>query len=59
MASYTNICAHLIAKDAKAAIAFYKAAFGAEELFVLIDPSDGRIGHAEMKIGESIFFVAD
>ncbi len=35
------------------AIAFYGRAFGAEELFRLTDPHDGRIGHAELKLGEN------
>ena len=40
------------------AVEFYKAAFGAVELFRLPGP-DGLIGHAEMKIGNSIFMMAD
>jgi PhnB protein len=40
------------------ALDFYKKAFGAEELFRMPMP-DGRLGHAEMKIGNSIIMLAD
>ncbi len=40
------------------AIDFYARAFGAKELFRLTEPS-GRIGHAEIKIGETILMLAD
>ena len=41
---------YLRLRRAADAIDFYKRAFGAEELFRLVEPS-GRIGHAEIKIG--------
>ena len=41
---------YLTVKDAAAAIDFYRAAFGAVEQFRLTGP-DGRIGHAELRIG--------
>ena len=41
---------YLRAKDAEAAVAFYKAAFGATELFRLTEPG-GRIGHVELDFG--------
>lgn len=53
------MCAYLIVRDAAAAIEFYVRAFGAEELFRLVDPGDNRIGHAELAIGGQKFFVAD
>jgi len=49
---------YLIVKDATKAIEFYREAFGAEELFRLTGP-DGRIGHAELRIGASVLMVAD
>lgn len=49
---YHTITPSLIARDANAAIAFYKKAFGAEELMVLRTP-DGGVMHAELKIGDS------
>lgn len=44
--------------DAAAAIAFYQAALGAEEVYRLHMP-DGRVGHAELKVGDSRFMVSD
>ena len=40
--------AHITVHDAKEAIAFYAKAFGATELFRLIEPS-GKVGHAEIR----------
>jgi PhnB protein len=45
-------------KDAAGAIDFYKRIFGATELFRLAGP-DGRVGHAELKIGDSCVMLAD
>ncbi len=45
-------------KSAGAALAFYKEAFGGKELYRLTEPS-GKIGHAEMKIGNSIIMLAE
>lgn len=45
-------------KDAGAAVAFYKAAFGAKELFRLNEPS-GKIGHVEMMIGNSLIMMGE
>lgn len=53
------LTAHLIVKDAAAAIAFYVAAFGAVEKYRLVDPVDGRIGHAELKFGDTPLMIAD
>jgi PhnB protein len=48
----------LIVSGATKAIEFYKKAFGATELFRMPQP-DGRIGHAEMQIGDSRMMLAD
>ncbi len=42
----------LVFKDAEAALKFYRAAFGAKELYRLTEPG-GKIGHAEMGKNES------
>ena len=55
---YHTVTAYLIANDAARAIEFYKKAFGAEELFRFPMP-DGKLGHAELKIGDSIVMLAD
>jgi PhnB protein len=48
----------LVVHDATAAIDFYIRALGAEELYRLSTP-EGRIGHAQLRIGDSIFMLAD
>jgi uncharacterized glyoxalase superfamily protein PhnB len=53
------MCPYLVVKGAASAIDFYVKAFGAVEIFRLTDPGDGRIGHAELTIGEQRFFLAD
>ncbi|QYK43343.1 MAG: VOC family protein [Paracoccaceae bacterium] len=50
---------YLVVRDGRGAMAFYTAAFGAVEDFRMTDPGDGRIGHAEMTIGESRLMLAD
>jgi PhnB protein len=59
MSSISAVSPYIVTKDAKAAIAFYTAAFGATEEFRMTDPSDGRIGHAELKFGDSVVMIAD
>jgi len=54
---YTTITPYLVVNDAKAAIEFYKEAFGAKEILRL--PMGPRIGHAEMVVGNSRFMLAD
>jgi PhnB protein len=49
---------YLIVRGAPTAIAFYSKAFGAKELFRLQEPS-GKVGHAELTIGEARFMLAD
>lgn len=53
-----SITPYLGIKDAASAIEFYKTAFGAIEMFRLEGP-DGRIGHAELKIGDSSLMLAE
>ncbi len=55
---YCTATPHLIIQDAARAIEFYKRAFDATELFRLAEPS-GKVGHAEIKIGDSIIMLAD
>lgn len=49
---------YLAFKDASAAIAFYKQAFGAVEAYRLAAPG-GRVGHAELQIGKVTFMLSD
>ena len=55
---YQTITPSLVVRDAAGAIDFYTRAFGAEERFRMPGP-DGKIMHAELKIGNSIFMLAD
>ena len=55
---YNSITPYLVIKGAADAIEFYKKVFGATEVMRMPDPS-GRIGHAELKIGDSHIMLAD
>jgi len=55
---YHSVTPYLICRGAAQAIDFYKKAFGAVELFRMGSP-DGRVGHAEIKLGDSIIMLAD
>lgn len=54
----TTVTAYLCAKGAAEAMEFYKRAFGAEEEMRMEEP-DGRIGHAEVRIGETAVYLSD
>jgi PhnB protein len=55
---YNTITPYLSIKGAAEAIEFYRKAFGATEVMRMAQP-DGRVGHAELKIGDSKFMLAD
>jgi len=55
---YSTATPYLIIKGAAEAIEFYKRAFGATEMLRMADPQ-GRVGHAEIKIGDSVIMLAD
>jgi PhnB protein len=48
----------IVVRDAAKAIEFYKKALGAQELVRMPGP-DGKIMHAEVKIGDSVIFISD
>jgi PhnB protein len=54
---YHSVTPYLIVSGAADAIDYYKKAFGAVELFRM--DHGGKIGHAEIKIGDSPFMLAD
>ena len=54
---YHSVTPYLIIKGAADAIDFYKKAFGATELFRM--DHEGKVGHAELKIGDSPIMLAD
>jgi PhnB protein len=55
---YHSVTPYLSVNGAAAAIDFYKKAFGAKELFRMGGP-EGKIGHAEIQIGDSRVMLAD
>jgi PhnB protein len=55
---YHSVTPYVSIKGAAAALEFYKRAFGAELLYKL-DMPDGKIGHAEIQIGDSRIMLAD
>ena len=54
----TVLTPYLMVTGAAEAIDFYTRAFGAVETS-RITMEDGRIGHAEMRVGDATFFLAD
>ncbi len=54
-----GMSAYITIKGAAEAIAFYENAFGAREEFRLTDPSDGRIGHAQIILEGTTLMIAD
>jgi PhnB protein len=56
---YHSITPALVSSDAGAAIDFYKKVFGATEKGGRATGADGKIMHAELKIGDSVFFIND
>ncbi len=53
------LTANLVVRKCGEAIEFYKRALGAQELSRVTSPIDGSIWHAELKIGDSVFFAND
>jgi PhnB protein len=54
---YHSVTPYLIINGAADAIEFYKKAFGATELFRMA--KEGKVGHAEIKIGDSPIMLSD
>jgi uncharacterized glyoxalase superfamily protein PhnB len=50
---------HIVLSDASGAIAFYKKAFGAEEMFRMPTPDGLRLLHASIRIGDSTIMMCD
>jgi PhnB protein len=57
-AGFRTVTPHLVVRNAKGAIAFYKSAFGAKEKLVMSAPG-GSVAHAELRIGDSLVMLAD
>ena len=57
-AGYHTVTPTLVVRDAAAAIDFYERAFGAEEVNRMAGP-DGKIMHAEIRIGDSLVMLGE
>jgi PhnB protein len=55
---YSSVTPYLIVKGAAQAIDYYKKVFGAT-VAVRMDGPNGKVGHAELKIGNSRIMLAD
>ncbi len=55
---YHSVTPYLAVRDAARAIEFYQQAFGAKEIFRMNSP-DGKVGHAELRIGDSVVMLSD
>ena len=55
---YHSVTPYLYVKGAAKALEFYKQALGATEKFRM-PMADGRVGHAEITIGDSVVMLAD
>ena len=55
---YNSITPYLVIKGAAQAIEYYKSVFGATEIFRMDGP-EGKVGHAELQIGDSRIMLAD
>jgi PhnB protein len=56
--NYPRVTPYLVVEGAAEAIDFYSRVFGAKEQMRMPAPG-GRIGHAELKIGDSMVMLAD
>ncbi len=54
-----DVSIYLIADNAAKALDFYVAGLGAEEVERWVDPENGKIGHAEFRLGTQRLFIAD
>jgi PhnB protein len=55
---HRTVTPYLAVKNATRALEFYRNAFGAIEAYRLTLP-DGRVGHAEIRLGDSVVMLAD
>jgi PhnB protein len=56
---FHSVSPYLIARNASAAIDFYKQAFGATEIMRFPSPEGGKLMHCELQIGDSQIMMAD
>ena len=56
---YHTVTPYLVVRDAARTVDFLKKAFGAEYAFEPMTGPDGKIMHAELKIGDSRVMISD
>lgn len=56
---YHSVTPYIVVDGAAKAIDFYKQAFGAEEVLRMPIPGDEKLGHAEIRIGDSVIMLSD
>lgn len=56
---YPPLSPALIVRDTRKAIDFYRRAFNARDLFHLVNPADGSIGHAELLINGGVLMLGE
>ena len=57
-AGYHSLTPYMTVRNARAAIDFYRQAFGAEKVLQL-DMADGSVAHAEIRIGDSVVMLSE
>ena len=55
---YPRVSAHLTIDGTAGAIRFYREVLGTQERFLRTGP-DGKVGHAELQIGDSVVILCD
>lgn len=58
-AARSTLSIYLIAADAAKALDFYVAGLGGHEIMRWIDPDNGKVGHSEIRFGDTTIYVAD
>lgn len=56
---YHTVTPYLTVRNAAAALDFYRRAFGADEVMRIIAPKGDKIGHAEIRVGDSAIMLCD
>ncbi|MDH6142657.1 PhnB protein [Kitasatospora sp. GP30] len=56
---YPRLCPYVFVRGAAEAIEFYTSVLGFEQRGDRLTGPDGRIGHAELAIGDSVLMIAD
>lgn len=54
-----TVTPYLCTRNAARAIDFYTTAFGATEVYRIPGAEDGKIGHAELRIGDATIMLSD